>query len=465
MNKPTPITPDKTSYDACPERPLVQDLLDAETRAVPDVLRVDVHPDIGLDRVDAARYTSHAFHRLEVEKMWKKVWQMACREEDIPEAGDYVVYELCEMSFVVVRTESGAIKAFHNSCLHRGRQLKTQDGSDHQLRCPFHGLTWTLDGTLKELPSKWDFPHVDEKKFCLPEARVGTWGGFVFINPDRNAGSLEDYLKPLPEHFKRWKFEDCYKAVHVAKIIRANWKATAEAFMESFHVLDTHPQIMIYTADTNSQYDVFGADGNVNRAIHPMAVPSPRVRDAKDQAIVDAIVETSGRMDGGTEALVVPEGQTARQFMADVNRKVFGSMSGDDYSNITDCEVLDALVYNVFPNFAPWGGFNPNIVYRWRPNGDDQNSCIMEVMVLMRAPRDKPRPQPVPVHWLGEDELWTAAPELGALGGIFEQDMGNLPYVQRGLQASATGTVTFAHYQESRIRHFHHLLDKYLNAG
>ncbi|RMF10035.1 MAG: aromatic ring-hydroxylating dioxygenase subunit alpha [Alphaproteobacteria bacterium] len=445
-----------------PEEPTIQDLLDQETRPVPDFLRETINFDLGNDPIPAERYTSEAFHRLEVERMWTKVWQMACREEEIPEPGDHIVYDIADKSILVVRTGTGAIRAYHNSCLHRGRQLRSEDGSVNEFRCPFHGFTWDLEGRMTRLPTTWDFPHVAPDKFCLPEVKVGTWGGFVFINMDPDCMPLEEYLKPLPRHFERWDLANAYKAVHVAKVVPANWKATAEAFMEAFHSQDTHPQILVYTGDINSQYDVFDPDGMVNRAIHAMAVPSPYVEKATDQEVVDAIVETSGRMDGGTEALEVPEGKTARAFMGDINRRVFGQMAGEDYSDITDCEVLDAIVYNVFPNFAPWGGFNPNIIYRWRPNGNDPNSCLMEVMILMRFPKDQERPAPVPVHWLGEDEPWTNAPELGALGAVFEQDMGNLPYVQRGLRASESGRVQLASYQESRIRHFHYLLGKFV---
>lgn len=455
----------RSSFDVCPDRPLVQELLDAETRHVPDVMREDVHPQLSVDQIGAERYTSAAVHAQEVEKIWKKVWQMACREEEIPEVGDYIVYDICDMSFIVVRSAPDQIRAYHNSCLHRGRQLKVGEGSDSQFRCPFHGFTWSLQGELKHVPAQWDFPQVDKKQFCLPEAKVGTWGGFVFINPDpQSTISLEDYIKPIPEHFARWRFDRCYKAVHVAKIVRANWKATQEAFMEAFHSPDTHPQIIVYTADTNSQYDVFDPEGHVNRAIHPMAVPSPSLDNVQAQEIVDAIVATSGRMDQTTNDLQVPDGMTAREFMAEINRKAFGAMAGEDFSDVSDAELLDAIVYNAFPNFAPWGGYNPNIIYRFRPNGNDPDTSVMEVMILMRYPKDQPKPDPVPVHWIGVDDSWTKAPELGALGEVFDQDMGNLPYVQRGLHASATGKVTLAHYQESRIRHFHEVWERYIAA-
>jgi hypothetical protein len=134
---------------------------------------------------------------------------------------------------------------------------------------------------------------------------------------------------------------------------------------------------------------------------------------------------------------------------------------GHDHSHATDAELLDALVYNVFPNFAPWGGFMPNIVYRWRP-WPDQDKTLMEVRILTRVPPGTKPPHGVQMKFLREDQKWTEAPELGVLGDVFEQDMCNLPYVQEGLKASKNGLVQLGNYQEIRIRQFQQTLDKYL---
>ena len=437
------------------------ELCDADTKPVPEFLKKDSYEYMGSRPLSAARYTSPDFFRQEVEKMWPNVWQFAAREEELPEPGDVVVYENAGRSYLVVRQDDGSVRAFHNVCLHRGRKLRLESGYSKDFKCPFHGFTWNTNGTLKEIPCRWDFSHLKDENMKLPEARIGRWAGYIFLCENDTGVSLEQYLAPLPEQFKRWKHEDCVTGLWVGKIIKANWKAVAEAFMEAWHSVVTHPQILPFTGDANTRYNVYG--DHVNVALTPFAVMSPHLDPtAKPQQwIIDEFLKYNGRAGGPGLAVKVPEGQSARKAMAAVNRERYTQSTGHDHSHATDAELLDAFTYNVFPNFAPWGGFMPNIVYRWRPH-PDQDSTLMEVRILMRVPPGEKKPRSVPMHFLKDDETWSSATELGTLGNVFDQDMANLPYVQEGLKMSKNGRVELGDYQEIRIRHFHRTLDKYL---
>jgi nitrite reductase/ring-hydroxylating ferredoxin subunit len=179
---------DISGLGAGTEAGLYQALLDTDSIAPPPVFRIQSPlRDDGPVRVPASRYTTAEFHRLEVEKIWKKAWQMACREEDIPEVGDHVVYDIVGISVLVTRSAPDTISAHHNVCRHRGRTLKDFPGRDTEYRCPFHGFAWNLDGSFKHAPCSWDFDHVDFDDFDLPPVRVDTWGGFVFVNPTPTA--------------------------------------------------------------------------------------------------------------------------------------------------------------------------------------------------------------------------------------------------------------------------------------
>jgi len=442
--------------------PRYADYLAQDSRPVPQCLQPapDARASLGTAPLAASRYTSKEFFELECERLWPRVWQMACREEELTAPGSFVVYDIVDRSFIVMRGPDGALRAFHNSCPHRGRQLLTGQGHVERVRCGFHGFTWSTDGVLQSLPCRWDFGHVPEQKWQLPQVRVETWGGFVFLNMDPAAPPLADYLGVLPAHFERWRLEDCWKAAHVAKVIDCNWKVAQEAFIESYHVIATHPQILGVIADANSQYDLYGE--HVNRNIAAFGAPSPHLGEQGVPAprIVEQMLAMWGK--GGAPSPADDGVRNARAVLGDLNRRAFARAFAGDFEAASDAELLDAIVYNVFPNFSPWGGFAPNIVYRWRPNGRDVDSCIMEVMLLKRLPRGGARPAPVPVHWLSPAEPWAAADELPILGAVIDQDMQNMPLVQRGLRASGSGEVQLGAYQESRIRHFHHTLDRYL---
>jgi nitrite reductase/ring-hydroxylating ferredoxin subunit len=427
-----------------------QQLLDEDSRPVPDVLRLQSPKDMGLQRYSVKRYTSAAWHEREVEKLWKKVWQFACREEDIPDPGDHYRYDIAGMSFLVVRTETGELKAYPNACLHRGRMLKEFDGNAAELRCPFHGFCWKLDGQLKEIPADWDFQQINQSEFSLPEIPLAVWAGFIFINPDQSCDPFDDFIKDLADHFERWNLGGLYKQAHAAKVMPCNWKIAQEAFCEAFHVNATHPQIMRSIGDGNSQVDVWE---NCARVITAGGTHSPLLSDVSDPDLIRAMMD----LDHDAEVPDIPEGVSLRTFLADRSRENLKAIAGDRAETYCDAELMDSLDYTLFPNFHPWGAFN-GIVYRFRPNGNDHRSSIMECMML--APFEGERPPAAQVHWLKEDETWSSV--LGFLGKVFDQDSFNMPKVQQGLEATYMDGIVLSGYQESKVRWLHHKLTEWV---
>lgn len=433
-----------------------QELLDTDAFPVPPVLRAESPKYLGSEDISNDRYTSRAWFDKELQRLWRRVWQFACREEQIAEVGSFVVYDIGDMSFIVMRTASGEIKAYFNACLHRGRQLKDASGRCSEMRCSFHGWTWAIDGRLASVPARWDFDHVAADDFSLPEVQVGTWGGFVFINPDPDAMPLIDFLGELPEHFARWDLESRYIQGHVAKTVRANWKVVQEAFCESYHVAGTHPQAVPYLGDVNSQVDVWDT---VSRIITPGGIASPLLSwEPTEDEILRYMLDV--RVDEPS-FVEVAAGQSARAASAAAARERWRPVVGDGVDEWSDAEFIDNIDYTLFPNFHPWGAYN-RIVYRFRPNGNDHLSAIMEVFLL--APFSGERPPPAPTTVLGPDQPWTDATELGMLAKVFEQDSFNMPMVQRGLGQTAKPGVTLANYQESKVRWLHQLLGQWVEG-
>ena len=437
-----------------------QDLLDTDSRpeAVPGVLRWQHWAHLGDDDIPLERYTSRAFHELERERMWKRVWQMACREEELPSVGDTVVYDICDTSILLVRSAPDRIQAFYNACLHRGRQLRDQDGPVRELRCAFHGFCWNLDGTMKQVPCQWDFQHVEPSEWSLPEVRVATWGGFVFVNLDPDAEPLEAFLGDLPQHFAKWPLEERYISAHVARIFPTNWKVVQEAFMEAFHVVATHPQLLAGIGDANSQYDWWG---NFSRAITPNGTPSPHLSwQPTEQEMFDAM---SDRRLDEPPIVALEDGKTARGVAGTGGRMRLAGVLGERAEQLSDAELADSFYYTLFPNLHPWGAYN-RICYRFRPYQDRHDMSVMECYFLEPFDPAAGRPAPAPTRWLDVDQDWTDASELGMLARVFNQDTFNLPNVQKGLSSLRKG-ITLATYQETKIRHFHWLLGQWVDRG
>jgi hypothetical protein len=128
---------------------------------------------------------------------------------------------------------------------------------------------------------------------------------------------------------------------------------------------------------------------------------------------------------------------------------------------------MDALLYNVFPNMSFWAGEGPKLTYRWRPNGFDPHSAIMDIQMHTRSPKGQPRPKPAAVIELDFNDTVSsiAPPGLEGLAAVFDQDFSNLPHVHEGLLSSGNGEVHFGKYSEMRIRHLHHMIDRYIAEG
>lgn len=449
-----------------PDAITYQEILDQDANPPPDTLRERAVPNLGTAPIPVAHYTDQAFFDASIEKMWLKTWLMACREEDIPNVGDYHVFEIVGKSLIVVRVAPDEIRALHNVCLHRGRKLVQSDGNRAEFKCQFHGFAWNRDGSFARNPMEWDFPQCTKANMGLPQAKVGQWGGFVFVNFDTDAAPLETVLEPIPRHFARWDLENRYTSAHVVKRVQANWMVTAEAFMESHHSITTHPQILPFVGDANAQYDVFS--DHVSRHISARGYSSPFAETAyTEQEIANAMLNTGGRGRiggpvGAQAAAAMPKNARARSYVADVMRTLIQDETGLDLSEAGESELGDSLLHNVFPNLSVWGGFIPNLIYRWLPDGKRVDATWMEIRILRAAPVGKPKPPPAKRRVLGEHETWADATELGGLGAVVDQDWGNLPYVQEGLATGSIRQVHLGRYSEMRIRQAHLTLEKYM---
>jgi nitrite reductase/ring-hydroxylating ferredoxin subunit len=361
-----------------------------------------------------------------------------------------------------VRQEDGSVKGFANSCLHRATRLKSGEGfgSAGEIRCPYHGWSWSNTGALRQVPCAWDFGHVEPSDHSLPEVRVGHWGGFIFINPSPDGPDLLTFLAPAPEHFADWDIENRFVELHVAKELACNWKTALEAFIEAYHVLETHPQLLAGVGDANIQYDCYS--DHVARFLAANGINSPHfVETLSEQELVSSVlVADSSVVDG---SLAVGPGETARIVMARFLRKALGEKYRTDLSRFSDSEMIDTIEYHIFPNMVLFPGLSLPMVYRFRPIGNSVDRTLFEILFLRPKPDNGAAPEPAEPFRIAENESYAVAPGMDpGMAAVYDQDTANLRAQQQGFQASARGTQTLGNYQEVLIRHFEQVIDKYL---
>lgn len=441
------------------QSPIYDKIIASDAVPPPDYIKQRGNYLPGTDSIPFRVYVDPAYAALELEHVWKKCWQFACREEELPEIGSRLAYDVGPLSFMIVRTGDDSFAAYDNFCLHRGTRLCSFRSLVNSIRCPFHGWEWNIDGSMKNIPAEWDFPGVDKKSNGLKPVQLDRWGGCIFINPDPNCGPLSDALGILPEHFANFPLDNRFTVMHTRKKVRANWKILFEAFLESYHVPNTHPQISGYIGDINSRYDIFD-DGKakIGRFMSPIGVPSPLREDnitGRDAAItlMEQFVST---LDDGT--LDMPDFKNIKDFgrkdVAAWKRDMMKVKFGADCSHLSDAEMLDGLQYEVFPNFSPWIGEGFAVMYQFRPYGDDPNHSMFDVRMTMPVPEGIPRPPAAKIAELDFDVPYSSRPEWGAMCQVYDQDMSNLPLMQEGIRAALArdknAASKLATYQEQR---------------
>ena len=420
--------------------------------------------------VDYRRYWDPAWAAAEIEHVWKKNWLLACRDEDIPEIGDRVPLQVGELSYLIVRTGADTFKAFHNSCLHRGTMLCTGRQSGDSIRCPYHAWEWGVDGRLRKIPSHWDFTGINRTNGSLPEVRLERWGGFIFVNADPQAGSLLDALGPIPEHFRTFAPERRYTAGRFRKTVKANWKVSQEAFQEAYHLFATHPEAMGFNGDSQTQYDIWRTKGgHVGRNAGCSATPSMH-------APAEATVFAAGEMfleamkawhypDARIPAL--DPGKDVRGQLGDWHREEAARFYGRDI-DLPDALMMDSFLYFFYPHSCFWLSESVPFVYQFLPHETDPEMSYFDVRMMLPVPEGRPVPPSAPPVEIGpEEKVFDLAPAFGFLAYVFDQDMANMPLIQRGMHAANPRAFhsRLGAYQEMIIQHWNEVIGQAVAAG
>lgn len=196
------------------------------------------------DRVPVLNYTSQEVFEEEREKVFKRSWLCVGRENELPDQGSYFTREIptIDASVVIVRGDDNVIRAFHNTCSHRGVSVvKEGCGKAKRFQCPYHAWVYKNNGELLGLPCEADFPQIDKSEQGLSPLAIESWNGFIFIHLDKNTRqSLSNFLGEFGEVYDGVPFDDYRHGFRIVLTLDCNWKSMVDAFSEGYHLPFLH---------------------------------------------------------------------------------------------------------------------------------------------------------------------------------------------------------------------------------
>lgn len=404
--------------------------------------------------VPAERYYSPAFAQLEIERMWPKVWQLACTVDHVAEPGDFFEYRCGPYSVLIVCGDDGVLRAFQNVCRHRGNSLCSGSGAGlRELRCGYHGWTWDLGGALRRVPNRKGFGALHMSELPLVPVAVDTWERLVFVNLDVDAMPLLDYLEEMPADVKWCGLGDfrCYATMTIE--VEANWKTIADGYSETYHIQTLHPELHRCMDDVYAPQTIWGHTGKSEQMY---GVPSPHLKQSlRDDEVWDAYVCTQGALMGVEEGTPLPEDRQPGASVADViaaRTRAFAASRGVDLDWAGTDEVMRLHQYNVFPNMTLLMNADHLTVMTSHPGTDADHGELVMLLWSRMAP-GAPRTKPVDVR-MSADE---AHPGL-----VLTQDISVLGGLQRGLHQPGFTHLTLSN-EERRVINMHRNLERYID--
>ena len=352
------------------------------------------------------RYTDEAFHQLELERVFRRSWLFAGHVAEFPEPGSYRVLDIPLAPIVAVRGRDGELRAFLNTCRHRGAPVvRERCGTELNLVCQFHAWSYDLNGKLVGVPDQRDFRGLEKETRALAPVRCETWGGFVFVNLDPDATPLLEHFAPIVDRYSDLVASPTLRPV-LSKSweIRCNWKVALEAFMEIYHFKVVHK---------NSAGPFVDHRGGVH-LLHPNGHSSGFTPYQM------AAVEAAGAME-----MFFPNDAPKVEGLSELYREANPA-------------------FTAFPNLVSPTDVTGFPILVWYPIGVGRTQMQM--------------------HWYGPDwgdgdrpPVWDV--KLASWDQLMAEDNANLEPIQESIEAAAHTGIPL-NYQERRLWQFHVDIDK-----
>jgi phenylpropionate dioxygenase-like ring-hydroxylating dioxygenase large terminal subunit len=363
--------------------------------------RRDPPPEFArLPLIPAGRYTDPDFLALERQHLWKKSWLYACHADELPDAGSFQKWDKTGSPIFIVRDGDRVIRAFYNTCRHRGAPLVTETSGQAQggFTCGYHGWSYDLAGRLIGMRDRRDFGDLDFSCMGLIPVRCERLGKWVFINEDPEAPGLEEYLGPIHGHLQQFDLDRIRHVASYSFEVECSVKVMLDAFLEVYHLKSIHQETVDRFLDHHSMAIWLWENGH-SMMVTPYSRPD--------------------WVDPGTRGML-------------------------EFPNVTELPVKTNLSYNIYPNLVtPVAGTGMPLINFW-PRSD--NSMNIEC------------------HWFSPDwgdgdrhPLWDT--RIANFDRILDEDMQFAPRIQRSLESPGFRGIQL-NYQERRIYHWHEELDR-----
>ena len=366
-------------------------------------------PPVGfpaLPDIPAGRYTDPAFFELEQTHIWQKSWLFAAHIDELPLPGSYRRWDNAGQPVGIFHGDDGVIRAFYNTCRHRGAPVVTEEsGRRARLTCKYHGWTYTHQGDLVSVRDPEDFSDLDMSCRGLISIRCEMFGNLIFLNFDKNAPSLLEWLGPIADEWTEFQFDKCRLAARHSFVLDCNWKIAMEANTEVYHVKSIHPTTVAPVLDDRRNVNTLYPNGHGR-----MVAPRPA---------------------GKNSAMSLPASSNEIDTVGEIARTCTQS-------------------YGIFPNWvSPLNHLVLPPLLFW-PLGIDK--CLFETWTMAPDWGDNPAP-----------DIWTEN-QGEQLVKVLQEDTEFGKQIQRSVESWGFTGVPLS-YQEARIYHWNQAADKMIGVN
>jgi len=350
--------------------------------------------------IPGGRYTDPEFLELEQQNLWRKSWLYACHMDQIPEVGSFFLFKKTGSPILIVRGKDDQVRAFFNTCRHRGGPLAKQECGKFggRMVCGYHGWAYDLEGKLVALRDKRDFPDFDMSGYGLVPVSCDRIGNWVFVNLDPQAEPLARHMHPIPTLIEEFQPDQIRHIDSRTYDVECNIKIMMDAFLESYHLSSIHQNTVDRFLDHRATKIVLWPHG------HSCMVTPNRREDWVDP----------------------------------------GTIGMPEIPNVTEFPARNNVSYN----------FYPNLVSPMAPTG----------MPFLTFWPTGPRTMQIDCHWFAPDQgegeldpLWET--RISNFERILEEDTQFAPQIQESVESDGFKGINL-NYQERRIYHWHEELDR-----